>query len=142
MIPGFNKKGILPAGEYRVSIEEFKERFVYNEIRIEIFEGILKLMNDLKKIGCKVIYIDGSFVSNARFPTDADICWENKNIDMDFAEKKMPILFDLNFPRQAQHDLYMADIFPEDFDGFECLNFFQKDKSTDIPKGIIKLEII
>lgn len=57
----------------------------------------------------------------------------------------MPILFDLDYPRTRQKLIYKADIFPanliETSSKKYFVDFFQEDKNTGLPKGIIKINI-
>lgn len=147
IIPKFESSGNLPAGIHTTTIEEFEERFVYNIKRREIYAGLRKLINDLKEIGCSAIYIDGSFVTDKEMPNDADVCWDDKGFTDEMYEiafEKMPVLFEMNPPRTAQQRLYKADIFPanivENNSMKMFLDFFQQDKETLLPKGIINIK--
>lgn len=85
MIPEFNENGELPKGIHEATLEEVEKRFCYNMSRKRIFEDFLKLLEEFKKINCKEIFIDGSFVSNTEFPNDLDICWgNNENIGSEY----------------------------------------------------------
>lgn len=57
----------------------------------------------------------------------------------------MPILFDFANKRANQQRQYKCDIFPAHFfadpSGTLYIDFFQKDKATNNPKGIIKIII-
>lgn len=142
MIPAFEKEGNLPAGIHLATLDEVEARFSYGIRRIELFMHLLKLIKDLKTIGCPAIYLDGSFTTTKRIPGDMDICWEDVGIDYDMVEKTMPILFDFADGRRNQQLKYKSDIFPaniiEGDSGVPFLNFFQKDKETGNPKGIVK----
>jgi hypothetical protein len=144
MIPAFEKEGYLPAGIHTATLDEVEARFANTIWRKELFKHLLKLIEDLKTIGCTAVYLDGSFSTIKRVPGDMDICWEDTGIDYDTAEKIMPILFDYYSPRKNQQDTYKADIFPANLDntpGEPFLEFFQRDKATGNPKGIIKIII-
>jgi hypothetical protein len=145
MIPAFEKEGYLPAGIHLATLDEVEARFSYGIERVKLFSYLLKLIEDLKSIGCPAIYLDGSFATTKRIPGDMDICWEDEGIDYDMVEEKMPILFDLEYPRQNQQDKYKADIFPANLpeSGADMLflEFFQRDKATGNPKGIVKIII-
>ena len=52
MIPEFTIEGLLPAGQFEATLEEFKERFASNIQRIDIFNHLVKLIEDLKKNLC------------------------------------------------------------------------------------------
>lgn len=112
MIPDFDKEGNLPPGIYQATISEIEMKFTSSLKRKGHFEHLKLLIVDLIAIGCKIIYIDGSFVTKKILPNDMDICWENGGIDMSSALKNMPILWDTKFPRYEQQKKYHADIFP------------------------------
>jgi hypothetical protein len=145
MIPAFTKDGYLPPGIHLADIHEFEQRFAYTIKRRKFFGNLQRLMTDLKTISCTSIYVDGSFTTTKRVPGDIDICWEDSGINYLFAENVMPILFDFDNGRENQQKEYNADIFPAHFiesgSGVLFIDFFQKVKYTDIPKGIIQLII-
>ena len=146
MIALFESDGTLPTGIHLAALEEFENRFANTIWRKQLFSYLLKLIADLKKIGCKSIYVDGSYVTNKRLPSDMDICWEDLGLDYSVVEKELPILFDLDYPRINQQIEYKADIFPAHFietdSGLYFIDFFQKDKITGVKKGIVKIEIV
>lgn len=145
MIPPFTKEGYLPSGIHETDLDELRQRFAYTIWRKELFENLIRLMNDLKSIGCTAIYFDGSFTTTTRIPKDIDVCWEDLGIDYDMAEAVMPILFDFDNNRENQQRQYKCDIFPahyfESGKGVYFIDFFQLIKYTDDPKGIIKINI-
>lgn len=145
MIPAFTKDGYLPPGIHLADLHEFEQSFAYTIKRKKFFGNLLRLMNDLKAIGCTSIYVDGSFTTTKKNPGDMDICWEDSGIDYALAEIAMPILFDFDNAREKQQKEYNADIFPAHFiesgSGVFFIDFFQKVKYTDTPKGIIQLII-
>lgn len=146
MIPDFDVNGKLPPGIHLATLDELKTRFAYNIIRRQLFNGLEKLIYDLKnKIGCKIIFVDGSFVTNKAAPNDIDVCWDNRGVDLNNAFISMPILWDMNHPRVNQQTAYSCDIFPafsvEQGSGTLFIDFFQIDKLTNTPKGIIQINI-
>jgi hypothetical protein len=146
MVPVFNKDGALPPGEHEVSLAEFEDAFVYNDRRREIFTGFLKLINDLRSINCRLVYVDGSYVTDKEEPGDIDVCWhEDEFIDWDRVGRELQILLDLDYPRDWQQLVYNADVFPANVlenDSKKLFkDFFQQHKETGNPKGIIKIKI-
>jgi hypothetical protein len=141
MIPAFSTNRTLPPGIHIATMEEFTARFAYNLKRKELLKKLIQFIDQIKTIGCKAIYIDGSYVTNKLIPGDIDICWENTGINLQIAFQKMPILYNKN----AMKLLYGFDVFPanimEESSGRLFIDFFQKDKLTDLPKGIIKILI-
>jgi len=90
-----------------------------------------------------MVYINGSFVTAKKIPGDFDLCW---SIDGVIPEKLNPILLDFSPEgRVLMKQKYKGDLFPaetpEGLSGKRFLEFFQIDKRTDKPKGIISLEI-
>jgi len=93
MFPSFNHSGVLPpflphlphgsAGSlapFRVSLQNFVERFATSSYRIDILTGFLNYRKALKDAGIKhgFQWVDGSFVENVevnrgRPPSDIDI---------------------------------------------------------------------
>lgn len=144
MIPEFRNSGLLPVGVHETTIVELEKVFAKTIQRRKLFNGLLVLIEDLKTMGCKAIYIDGSFVTNKRLPNDIDVCWEDEGIDIDKVEIDFPILFDLDPPRAAQKSKYCCDVFPSCFqaNSFKIYrDFFQIDKESNAVKGILKIEL-
>jgi predicted nucleotidyltransferase len=146
MVLVFNNEGVLPEGVHKMSLPGFKEKFVYNSRREEIYEAFLILIADLKAINCRAVYIDGSYVTSKELPGDIDVCWEDDDgIDWDLLDTQYPIFFDLNPPRKAQQLRYRADVFPaniyESNSGMMFKDFFQQNKETGNIKGIVKINI-
>ena len=145
MIPDFDGNGLLPKGIHIATLAEFEGRFAKTAWRVKFFPYLLDLIRDLRRVGVTGIYVDGGYTTNKRIPSDMDICWDDTNIDYNYIKSEMPILFDLDFPRLSQQAVYKSDIFPAHFietsSGLYFIDFFQKDKYTNLPKGIIKIEI-
>jgi len=142
MIPDFNTDGNLPAGIHEATLKEFKERFAYTTWRLHLFDKLLRLIEDLKAIKCKTVYIDGSYVTTKEVPGDYDACWENIGVDEAVLNTNPALMMRR---RDLQEDWYGADVFParveEAASGLLFLDFFQIDKTTGKAKGIVKIEI-
>jgi hypothetical protein len=145
MIPDFDTNGNLPPGVHETTLDDIEVKFTSTLKRKEHFELLKQLIKDLKAIGCKTIYIDGSYITRKSLPNDIDICWESNGVDLNTAKLIMPILWDFRNGRYAQQKKYHADIFParciELSSKLYFLDFFQVDKNTGESKGIIKLQI-
>lgn len=148
MIPKFDEAGLLPAGIHEATLDEFKSEFVYNTKRQEIYQGLLILIADLRKVGCSVLYLDGSFVTSKPRPGDIDACWEVQpgTQYLEFVNVVAPTLLKLKYPRNEQKALYKADVFPAhlpaDAKNTIYREFFQLDKNTGQRKGIIKILLL
>jgi hypothetical protein len=140
LIPAFDAQGLLPQGIYPATWEEVVERFGTDERRRQLLKGLSEALNLLRLVGCRRVYIDGSFVTAKERPNDIDVCWDISGVDADALD---PVFFDFDDGRAAQKDRFGAEFFPaqvpEGLSGKTFLEFFQVDKETGEPKGIIEL---
>lgn len=141
MIPDFNTEGLLPPGTHGSTWTEFIKRFGTNPHRLSLIGGLKRAIFALRLAGCQRIFVDGSFVTSKIVPGDYDACWDAANVKSDLLD---PVLIDLSPGRVAMKTKYLGDWFPahltEGRSGLAFINFFQKDRATDEPKGIIMLE--
>jgi hypothetical protein len=143
MIPKFSPDGNLPKGVHETTWKQFCKRFGHTAHRSTLIKGLEAALKDLAAAGCRRVYINGSFVTAKEVPGDYDLCW---SIDGVNPEKLKPELFDFSpkgrdlMKRKYKGDLFPAET-PEGASGKLFLDFFQTDKITGEPKGIIALEI-
>ncbi|HLH21325.1 MAG TPA: hypothetical protein VK066_02305 [Chloroflexota bacterium] len=99
-------------------------------------------MDHLQAAGCKRVYIDGSFVSAKEVPGDFDACWEIADVNFGILD---PLLKFLDIGRPGQRVKYGGDLFPAEISvnrtGIRFLEYFQRDKDTQAPKGIIAINL-
>ena len=92
-------------------------------------------IENLKDAGCRTVYLNGSFVTSKTFPNDYDACWEEAGVD--------PAALDPG--RAIQKAKYMGELYPAsiiaDAEGLSFLEFFQTDKDTGRPKGILAIDL-
>ena len=142
MIPAFDTDGLLPQGVYRASWDELVDRFGDSPWRKRLMVGLRAALEDLKSAGCRVVYLDGSFVTSKSMPNDYDACWEESGVDPTALH---PVLLTFDPGRAAQKARYMGELFPAsviaDTDGLSFLEFFQTDRETGRPKGIIAIDL-
>lgn len=104
--------------------------------------GLRAALENLKEAGCRVVYIDGSFVTRKDIPNDYDACWEEAGVDPTALDQVL-LIFDPG--RATQKAKYMGELFPASViantDGLSFLEFFQTDKDTGRPKGIIAIDL-
>lgn len=143
MIPEFNTDGNLPVGIYSATYNEVEKRFGVNVKRQWLLEGLHTLLLDLQSANCKVVYLDGSFVTDKTMPGDYDLCWSITDIDLGKLNKKIIDLTPTGRQIMKQH--YRGDIFPaevpEGASGKAFLDFFQIDKNTGNQKGIVEIKL-
>jgi len=146
MLPQFNESGLLPAGIHPCNWSELRERFGYNYSRGLILEGLAKGVKMLQMFGNPWVYVGGSFVASKEIPGDFDACWTYENLTSQIVENLLgayPVFMDLEHPRALQKMAFRGEFFPafaiEGGSGKTFLDFFQQDKETGLPKGIIHL---
>jgi hypothetical protein len=145
MIPTFDDNGYLPLGIHLVEWEEFNERFNYNPTRLRLMKGLKLAMTHLKAANCKIIYVDGSFITNKEKPGDFDACWEENGVDVNELNLLAPTLYNFALRRVEQKTKYKGEIFPANYPANDYatpyIDFFQFDTRRNICKGIIAIDL-
>jgi hypothetical protein len=142
MIPPFDSTGNLPPGVYWATWPELVDRFGETPYRQRLLAGLKAALDALRAAGCQTVYIDGSFVTAKEVPNDFDGCWDIDGVDPTLLD---PILLTFDHGRAAQKAKYLGEFFPaqlsEGGSGTTFLEFFQIDKESGNPKGIIAVEL-
>jgi hypothetical protein len=145
MIPAHVEIGspwkVLPPGIHDASLDEVKTSLATNFVRKRLYKGLFEACQALQKAGCKVIYLDGSFVSEKPSPGDYDACWDPTNVNVALLD---PVFLDFSNRRKKQKDKYGGEFFPSSSkaDGNHTyLDYFQIDKYTGLNKGIIRIRL-
>ncbi|HAG80497.1 MAG TPA: hypothetical protein DCL61_04830 [Cyanobacteria bacterium UBA12227] len=145
MIPEFDQNGNLPPGVHFCQWEEFKERFGNTLRRRRMIDGLEVAITQLKAVGCRTIYIDGSFVTTKPDPGDFDACWEDNGVDIDYLKFLAPTLYNFALGRAEQKSKYKGEIFPANYPandvGTVYIDFFQFDTRTNTSKGIVAIDL-
>lgn len=139
----FQENGNLIPGIHLISIEDFENWFGYNSARKEMIQGLKLAISWLKECGCKIIYIDGSFVTTKVIPGDFDACWDANGVDLNLIKEKYPLIIDFSNGRANQKFHFKGELFPAQVKATPYdiyLNFFQADRDGK-PKGIVQLNI-
>ncbi len=142
MIPSFDERGNLPPGIHPATWDEIVERYATNERRGQLLEWLHLAIESLRAAGCSRVYLDGSFVTDKEAPGDFDACWEASGVDPDLLD---PVLLDFSDRRAAQKARYGGELFPAQVaaepGGTVFLEYFQHDRQTGEPKGIVALDL-
>ena len=142
MVPPFDTDGLLPPGVHWAGWDELVDRFGGSPWRQRLMVGLRAVLDDLKRAGCRVVYLNGSFVTGKSVPNDYDACWEEDGVD---PMALHPVLLTFDPGRAAQKAKYMGELFPAsiiaDTDGLSFFEFFQTDRNTGRPKGIIAIDL-
>ena len=99
-------------------------------------------MDSLQFAGCRMVYINGSFVTSKEYPNDYDVCWEEEGVDPRALD---PVFLDLDDPnRSTQKEKYYGEFLPasvvEAASGLSFLEFFQNTAMGE-PKGIVAIDL-
>ena len=116
--------------------------FGFTERRVRLLAGLKDALLMLKRAGCGVVYIDGSFVTAKPQPNDFDACWSIEGVDPDRLD---PVFLDFANSRARQKARFGGEFFPADLPeggtGKTFLEFFQTDKETGAARGIVALDL-
>ena len=143
MIPAFDPAtGLLPPGVHEATWEEIVARFGRTPHRLALLAGLKAALDALRAAGCQRAYVNGSFVTAKEVPGDFDGCWEVEGVDLTRLD---PVLMTFANLRAAQKRKYGGELFPADapadLDGTRFQHFFQRDRATGAPKGIIATDL-
>lgn len=133
---------VLPEGVHDGTLEEIKQRFAYNLKRKQLFEGFINGINSLRKAGCRIVFLDGSFVTSKPTPGDFDACWDPLGVD---ARKLNPVLLDFSNKRKKQKETFGGEFFLSTAyadSSSTFVDYFQTDKDTGKRKGIIGIQLL
>ena len=132
---------VLPPGIHDATVGEIGDRFATTPHRRWLFNGFLKAVDALLLAGCQTVYLDGSFTTGKPHPDDFDGCWALDNVDL---SKLDPVLRTIANKREAQKRKYLGEMFPASWvgaPGMTFLQFFQIEKFSGAPKGILRLSL-
>jgi len=142
VILSFDERGNLPPGIHPATWDEIVQRYAITEHRAALLDGCGQAVASLRAAGCPCVYLDGSFVTDKEAPGDFDACWEASGVDPDLLD---PVLLDFNDRRAAQKARYGGELFPAQVaaepGGTVFLTYFQRDRQTGEPKGIVALDL-
>lgn len=142
MIPAFDENGNLPPGVHQATWIEVVQRFGGTDHRRQLLSGLRAALDSLKAAGCKRAYIDGSLITSKDVPTDFDGCWEPDGVSPPLLD---PVLLEFADGRVAQKTKFLGELFIAETRvlgiGSTFLEFFQQDKETGDPKGIIGIDL-
>jgi hypothetical protein len=141
-IPDVDSSGNLPPGIHPATWEEIVDRFASTAHRQGLLGGLRRALESLRDAGCSRVYLDGSFVTSKEDPEDFDGCWEAEGVDPAILDST---LLDFTNRRTAQKakfggELFVAEASADRF-GHRFLEFFQRDKGTGDPKGILAIDL-
>jgi hypothetical protein len=142
MISEWLSNGDLPPGLHFAAWPEIEERLAFNPRRRRLLAGFRDACELLRKAGCRLVYLDGSFVTAKECPGDFDACWDIQHVD---DEDLDPVFWDFSRGRAAQKRRFLGEFFPaqlpEGATGRAFVEFFQVNTLTGAPKGILAIRL-
>lgn len=122
--------------------DEIEARFGGSRRREELLVGLREALESLAAAGCRIAYVDGSFATGKQEPRDFDACWETADVDPDRLDAAV---LDFSNRRAAQKQRFGGELFPADRaagpSGTRFLDYFQCDRDTGEPKGIVSIDL-
>ena len=139
----FNTHGVLIPGVHTLDWNYFITSYSFSNQRKKLFKGMQRAFIHFKNAGCKIIYVDGSFVTKKIIPNDYDACWDMNGVDYNILH---PMFHrDLKMGTGIHKLTFGGEFYPashiEGGSGLSFLDFFQTDKMTGRRKGIIKIKL-
>lgn len=116
------------------------ERFGWNERRRALLDGLAEALELLAVVGCRRVWLNGSFVTAKEEPGDFDACWDTDGVDLDEIDA---VFLDLSNGRLAQKDRFGGEFFPnviEAVSGLVFAEFFQNERDGS-RKGIVVVNL-
>ena len=145
MIAAFGADGNLPPGKHWAEWAEIIIRFGGSAHRQRLLSGLYRALRQFKASGCQVLYLDGSFVTAAKHPNDYDACYDVVKVDPGALDRDLVDFSDFRGTRARQKAKFFGEFFPaqmrEGATGKTFVDFFQVDRNTGLPKGIIALDL-
>lgn len=134
--------GDLPPGVHFATWREVEDRLAFNPWRGRLLAGLREACEELRRAGCRLVYLDGSFVSAKERPGDFDPCWDIRNVDEEGLD---PVFWDFADGRAAQKRRFQGEFFPaqlpEGATGRAFVEFFQVNKMTGEAKGLLAIRL-
>lgn len=131
---------LLPPGIHDADMSEIYGRFVVNQRRKDLYVGLKDGLDNLFASGCQQVFLDGSYVTAKPLPNDYEVCWDAEHVDPTSLD---PVFLNFDNHRSQQKAKYQGEYFPTVFvegaSGKPFMEFFQKDRETGKPKGIIRV---
>ena len=140
-LPSHQLDGLLPPGVHPCPWDELRLVCGSSVYRSSILAGLLEASKLLAYAGCASLYVDGSFVTKKLFPGDFDACWDTAGVNAALVD---PVFFDFKNKRAAQKARFKGELFLAHgiaAPGFTFFQFFQRDKNSGKPKGIVALDL-
>jgi hypothetical protein len=140
-----NAEGRLSDGVHPMTLAAVSAVFGWNRCRRELIAAMTAAFADLNALGCEVVWLDGSFVTDKPEPGDYDAVFEHRTMDLSAARLALPELFDRAPQRPAMKARFKGDLLPNVLEAASqqlFIDFFQQDKERPgHTKGIVTINL-
>jgi hypothetical protein len=130
---------VLPPGIHPASLDDIGSRFANTTARKHLFSGLVEGVANFKAAGCARLFLNGGFTGENPNPSDYDVCWDPVGLN---TKELDPVFLDFSDKRRSQKEKYGGEYFPMTARATQqefYFDYFQKDKFTGKPKGIIQI---
>jgi hypothetical protein len=116
------------------------ERFGWNERRRDLLDGQEDARELLAAVGCRRVWLNGSFVTAKDEPGDFDACWNTDGVDLAQID---PVFLDLVAGRAAQKSRFGGEFFPNVVEAAvaSCLPNFSRMNATVPASSIVVVKL-
>jgi len=142
MIPQFGSlSGYLPKGKHHATWDEVVQALGFTPERVALLDGLLAACRNLKAAGVTEVWLDGSFTTKKKKPSDYDGCYSMTGVDPNTLD---PVFLKMRPPRDEMKKKYKGELLPAEFAadalGTPYSEYFQSDKNGR-KKGIVVLNL-
>ncbi len=152
-LPPFNYHGYLPEGVHDTTLDELRERLVFNPKRVILWDRLLEFLRWAVTTGnFSHAYIDGGFITNKSSPEDIDVILQTRAAYGPAAFTAMEPFFakglDVIYTQYSVHLHFWCEGFPGGLSDFR--HFFQYLRPQDAAplglregakKGIVRIKL-
>ena len=132
--------GYLRPGTHIATWQDVVNLCGFNDHRKELLIGLRNALLNLKEAGCRVLYLDGSFVSMKTKPRDFDGAWEQQGVDLTRVD---PVLLTFTNGRRKMKEKFKGELFLAHhiaIDSVYFRDFFKTDR-VGIRKGVLLVDL-
>ena len=136
-VPDLTDKGILPEGEFDVTLRDVADRFTYNETRKRIWDGFTNFSaKEGKFLAGLPVLLDGSFTTDEPNPRDIDIVVDLVGAAPELANRGIVMHL---IQRQYFKQTYLVDFCVFDAAQFSSMRNWFKDMRTEfkVSRGLL-----
>jgi len=98
MIPEWLENCDLPPGIHIAQWADVEGRLAFNPRRQRLLDGLREACDLPRRAGCRLVYLDGSFVTIKPHPGDFDACWDIQGVNEEGLD---PVFWDFSHGRAA-----------------------------------------